>query len=102
MDTDDLLEGRLGIAISDFVKSYGWGQFRALEKQIIEEISDQDHLVIASGGGAVLEAKNVMVLKRNGLVIWLKADRGATRKRMEEDTRNFFRRPTLTGKGVLE
>ena len=102
VDTDDLLEGRLGIPISDIVKSYGWGHFRAMEKQIIEEISNQDSLVIAPGGGAVLEAKNVRALSRNGLIIWLKADGEAIRKRIEQDPRTFVRRPTLTGKGALE
>lgn len=102
VDTDDLLEGRLGIPISDIVKSYGWGHFRTMEKQIVEEISNQDYLVIAPGGGAVLQAENVTALRKNGLIIWLKADGEAIRKRMEQDTRNFVRRPTLTGKGAME
>lgn len=102
VDTDDLLEKRLGIPINDFVKSYGWGEFRAMEKEIIKEISGQDHLVIAPGGGAVLEADNVTALRRKGLMIWLKADKEAIRKRMEGDSRTLARRPTLTGKGVLE
>ncbi len=102
VDTDDLLEERLGIPINHFVESYGWGQFRAMEKEIIEEISDQDHLVIAPGGGAVLEADNVTALRKKGLMIWLKADKEAIRKRMEGDSRTLARRPTLTGKGALE
>ena len=102
VDTDNLIEERQGALISDIVKSYGWGYFRAMEKQTIEEISNQDHLVIAPGGGAVLEAENVTVLRRNGLIIWLKADGKAIRKRMEQDFRTFVRRPTLTGKGALE
>lgn len=102
MDTDHLIEERHGVLISDIVKSYGWDYFRAMEKQIIEEISNQDHLVIASGGGAVLETGNVKALGRNGLIIWLKADGEAIRKRIEQDSRPFVRRPTLTGKGALE
>ena len=102
VDTDDLLEERLGIPINDFVKSYGWEKFRAMEKKIIEEISDRDQLVIAPGGGAVLEADNVTALRRKGLMIWLKADKEAIRERMERDSRTLARRPTLTGKGVLE
>jgi len=102
VDTDNLIEERHGVLISDIVKSYGWEYFRAMEKQIIEEISNQDHSVIAPGGGAVLEAENVKALRRNGLIIWLKADSEAIRKRIEQDPRPFVRRPSLTGKGVLE
>ena len=102
VDTDNLIEERHGVLISDIVKSYGWDYFRAMENQIIEEISNQDHLVIASGGGAVLETGNVKALGRNGLIIWLKADGEAIRKRIEQDSRLFVRRPSLTGKGVLE
>lgn len=102
VDTDNLIEERQGTQIGDIVKSCGWEYFRAMEKQIIEEVSNQDHFVIAPGGGAILEAGNVMALRSNGLMIWLKADREAIRKRMEQDPRTFVRRPTLTGKGVLE
>ena len=102
VDTDDLLEERLGIPINDIVKSHGWEKFRAMEKKIIEEISDRDQLVIAPGGGAVLEPDNVAALKRKGLIIWLKADQETILRRMERDSRTLARRPTLTGKGVLE
>lgn len=102
VDTDHLIEERHGVLISDIVESYGWAYFRAMEKQIIEEISTQDHLVIASGGGAVLETENVKALRRNGLIIWLKADGEAIRKRIGQDPRPSLRRPSLTGKGVLE
>jgi len=102
VDTDDLLEKRHGDLISNIVKSHGWEHFRAMEKGIIKEISVKDHLVIAPGGGAVLDSDNVAALKRNGLIIWLKADRHVLRKRMVEDQQTLLRRPTLTGKGILE
>jgi len=102
VDTDLLIEGRHGVLISDIVESYGWDRFRAMEKQIIEEISSHDHLVIASGGGAVLEAENVKALGRKGLIIWLKANGEAIRKRIVQDHRTISMRPSLTGKGVIE
>jgi shikimate kinase len=102
VDTDHLIEERHGVLIGDIVRSCGWDYFRAVEKQIIEEISTGDHWVIASGGGSVLEAENVRALKRNGLLIWLRADRETLRKRIEGDRGTFVRRPTLTGKGLIE
>ena len=102
VDTDDLIEERNGTSINDIVKSQGWDHFRRLEKSIIEEISKGDHLIIAPGGGAVLDADNVMALRRNGFIIWLKADQQALLKRMDQDPETYTRRPTLTGKGTLE
>ena len=101
VDTDDLIESKEG-QISDIVKSHGWDYFRAVEKRMIEEISKEDNLVIALGGGAVLDPVNITNLERNGLIIWLKASREALRKRMEQDPQTFASRPTLTGKGTIE
>jgi shikimate kinase len=101
VDTDDLIESKEG-QISDIVKSHGWDYFRAVEKRIIEEISKEDNLVIALGGGAVLDPDNIVNLERNGLIIYLKAGREALRKRMEQDPRTFASRPALTGKGTIE
>ena len=102
VDTDDLLEERQGIPIADIVKSRGWGHFRKLENNVIEEISTKDHLIIAPGGGAVLGTDNVKALRRNGTIIWLKANRETLLKRMNQDPGTNARRPTLTGRGTLE
>jgi len=101
VDTDDFIESEKG-QISDIVKSHGWDYFRALEKRMIERVSKEDNLVIALGGGAVLDPDNIVHLERNGLIIWLKADREVLRKRMDQDPRTIVSRPTLTGKGAIE
>ncbi len=101
VDTDDLIESKEG-HVSYIVKSKGWDYFRRLEKSVIEEISRKNNLIIAPGGGAVLDADNVKALKRNGFIIWLKADRPTLLKRMNQDPRSNTRRPTLTGKGTSE
>jgi len=101
VDTDDLIESKEG-QISDIVKSHGWDYFRAVEKRMIEEISKEDNLVIALGGGAVLDPDNIVNLERNGLIIWLKADQQTLLKRIEQDPQTFASRPTLTGKGTIE
>ena len=102
VDTDDLIEERQGVPITDIVKFRGWGHFRRLENNVIEEISKKDHLVIAPGGGAVLDADNVKALRRNGTIVWLKTDQQTLLKRMNQDPGTNTRRPTLTGRGTLE
>lgn len=101
VDTDDLIESKEG-QISEIVTSRGWNYFRTTEKKIIEEISKEDNLVIALGGGAVLDPDNVVNLSKNGLIIWLKADREVVQKRINQDPRTFASRPTLTGRGTIE
>jgi shikimate kinase len=100
VDTDDLLQERQRVPISDIVKSHGWSHFRELERNVIEEISKGDHLIIAPGGGAVLDTDNVRALRRNGFMIWLKADQHTLLERMNQDPGTNTRRPTLTGKGT--
>jgi shikimate kinase len=102
VDTDDLIEERQGVPISDIVKFSGWSHFRELEKSVIEEISKGDYLIVAPGGGAVLDTDNVRSLRRNGFIIWLKADQQTLLKRMDRDPGTNTRRPTLTGKGTQE
>ena len=102
VDADELVEKHYGASISDIVQSKGWQHFRDLEKGAIEEICQGDHLIIAPGGGAVLDPANVQSLKKNGFVIWLKADGEVLSRRMNLDPRTPAGRPTLTGKGALE
>jgi len=102
VDIDDLIEEFHGALISEIVKSHGWDHFRVMEKRVIKEISSEDNIIIAPGGGAVLNPDNVLALRKNGLMVWLKANGQAIRKRMEMDPRTYAQRPTLTGKGTFE
>lgn len=102
LDTDEMVEERQGIHIEDIVKFHGWDYFRAIERKVISEISRHDDLIIATGGGAVLEPENVKALKGNGFIIWLKADVRVLLQRMAKDSRTATGRPSLTGKGTFE
>ena len=102
VDTDHLIEERHGNQIAEIVRLHGWGGFRVMERKIISEISNNDRLIIAAGGGAVLETENVKYLKKNGFIIWLKGNMNVLIQRMAKDLRTATGRPSLTGRGTLE
>ena len=71
VDTDTLIAERAGRSIPDIFAQDGEVYFRDLETAIIQELSQQSNLVIATGGGAILREENVAALRKNGYVVWL-------------------------------
>ena len=72
VNTDDLVEARLGEPVPDFIRREGEAAFRAYERETIREVSALTGHVIATGGGAVLDPDNVRRLTRNGKLIFLR------------------------------
>ena len=71
VDTDDLIIQKTGMTISDFFKKFGENEFRKIESEIINELASKQSLVIATGGGAVLNKKNLSALKYNGRLYFI-------------------------------
>ena len=101
VDTDQVLERRVGSTIPDYVAENGWEAFRMLEKIIIRSILNFDQRVIATGGGAVLDWDNVRNLKKAGWVVWLQASISAILDRMMKDERLGRVRPGLSGENPM-
>lgn len=78
MDTDAIIEERENRAIAGIFASDGEAYFRALELELCRELSGQQNLVIACGGGLPLQDEAIAALKENGLVFWLNRDPGET------------------------
>ncbi len=97
-DTDALVEGQMQRTIPQIVAERGWQAFREAETAVIRDLSGADHSVIALGGGAVLDVRNVESLKRNGFFVWLSAEAETITARMEKDADGGAARPSLTGK----
>lgn len=102
LDTDRLIEEEAGSSIQSFVRVRGWDYFRELEKSVIEKVTARDNLVIGTGGGVVTDEENVKNLKRNGWVVWLKADAATIKDRMRKEQQSGKIRPSLTGSDPLE
>ncbi|MBR5774411.1 MAG: shikimate dehydrogenase [Clostridia bacterium] len=71
VDTDEMIEKRLGCTIAEVFETRGEGYFRSVEAQVIAELSAKNGLVIATGGGAVLRSDNVMNLHKNSVVFFI-------------------------------
>ena len=74
VDTDEEIEKRCGCSIKELIQEKGEASFRALETEVIREVSSMNCRIISTGGGAVLKEENVRALKRNGKLYFLNAD----------------------------
>ncbi len=70
-DTDAEIVNKYG-EISAIFENFGEGYFRELETETVRALSGLDGVVIATGGGCVLRAENVRLLKSKGKIIYLK------------------------------
>lgn len=70
-DSDDEIIKIIGVSIPEFFQKYGETKFREIEREVIADLSQKSGAVIATGGGAVLDCRNVRNLKRNGELIFL-------------------------------
>ena len=71
VEIDSLIEEREKLTISEIFATYGEDYFRSLEREVIFEAAKLGNSVIATGGGAILDGRNIDVLKENGLVFFL-------------------------------
>ncbi|NTW05084.1 MAG: 3-dehydroquinate synthase [Peptococcaceae bacterium] len=71
VDTDQEIEKKLGMTVAEIFDKHGSEYFRTQEALIIKEFSSISNLVIATGGGAVLNPANVAILKKSGQTVLL-------------------------------
>ncbi|MBN2007071.1 MAG: shikimate kinase, partial [Anaerolineae bacterium] len=73
VDMDDVIVACAGKPIPRIFAEDGEPAFRALEAAVCAELSAQDGLVVATGGGALLTPANRAAMQRSGVVICLDA-----------------------------
>lgn len=91
IDIDDLIEANQKMSIVEIFAKKGEPFFRKLEKEAVAEVSAKQGRIIACGGGVVLDADNIVNLKRNGILICLQAKPEV----IIERTQNYAHRPLL-------
>ncbi len=70
VDMDNYIEGRENMTIAEIFKQNGEQHFRILETKAIEQLSGKQ-MVIACGGGAMLNDKNAEIANKSGAVVFL-------------------------------
>jgi shikimate kinase len=90
-DTDQEIEKRTGVKIPVIFDLEGEQGFRKRETAVIKDLSQQQNIIMATGGGAVIVAENREYLKTNGTVIYLRANV----QDLWHRTRNDKHRPLL-------
>ena len=70
-DSDDEIEARTGVDIPFIFEKEGEAGFRKREARVIDDLSAKDGIVLATGGGAIMDAKNRSHLGARGFVVYL-------------------------------
>ncbi|WP_425456716.1 shikimate kinase AroK [Aliikangiella coralliicola] len=91
VDSDQEIEARTGAPIDWIFDIEGEDGFRKREKSIISELTQRQGIVLATGGGAVIESENRTFLAGRGIVVYLET----SIEQQVERTRRDKRRPLL-------
>lgn len=91
VDSDTEIEKRTGVDIAYIFEKEGEAGFRTREREMLAELTERDAIVLATGGGAVLEADNRRLLAECGTVVYLQT----TIEQQLERTRHTRHRPLL-------
>ncbi len=83
VEVDALIEEMAGKSVSRIFKEEGEITFREYEIAAIKQVSTQQNLVVACGGGVVLNKINIDRLKQESVIIWLTASTQSIVKRLE-------------------
>lgn len=71
VDSDDEIENRTGVDIPFIFEKEGEEGFRKRETAVIDDLSQREGVVLATGGGAVINAENRSRLGARGYVVYL-------------------------------
>ena len=85
VDTDQLIERRIGMPVPAYLHRHGEPAFREVEARAVAEACAMPGAVIGAGGGAVLDPLNRWALWHHGTVAWLEVPAGTLLSRLEAD-----------------
>jgi shikimate kinase len=97
VDTDELIESRTGVKVSEIFALHGETVFRKFESDLVAEMTAWHGKVISTGGGLVVNPDNLASLKTHALVVCL----WATPDTIYQRTKHQTHRPLLQGPDPL-
>ena len=102
VDMDERLTASFGREIRDQVQECGWESFRRAESNLLQTLALREEIVVATGGGVVLEKANRETLKKCFYNVWLTASPELLFQRLTADPRTRSDRPALTSLSLRE
>ena len=93
IDSDADIEAKTGVDIAFVFEKEGEAGFRVRERESIDRLTRQSSIVLATGGGAVIDPDNRRVLAARGVVVYLRT----SIEQQLERTRHARHRPLLNG-----
>jgi len=85
MDSDQVIEARLGCSIREFFEREGEDRFRDIEQEVIAQLCAQAPGVLATGGGVILRMANRDALRAAGTVVYLQSQPEDLMRRLRHD-----------------
>ncbi|HLU16133.1 MAG TPA: shikimate kinase [Burkholderiaceae bacterium] len=85
VDLDHELEARCGVRVATIFDIEGEQGFRKRERAVLDECTRRKDIVLATGGGAVLDPQNRRHLRSRGVVVYLRATLDELYRRVERD-----------------
>lgn len=85
LDSDQVIEDKTGATIPMIFDIEGESGFRAREKAAIDDLTQQSEIVLATGGGAILNPENRKNLRSRGFVVYLKSSVDSLVQRTRHD-----------------
>jgi shikimate kinase len=95
VDSDSVIEERIGMPIHSYFEQHGEAAFRDVEEQVIDDLTQPQlhesaepvqRMVLATGGGAVLRPLNRERLRSRGTVVYLRSTPDELFRRLKHDT----------------
>jgi shikimate kinase len=87
IDSDEVIERRVGCSIRDYFEREGEESFRDVEEAVIADLAATAHGVVATGGGAVLREANRKQLRAHFHVIYLRSSPEDLFRRLRHDVK---------------
>lgn len=97
-DGDHEIEAAAGMSVSEIFATRGEAEFRAGEARVMRRLLEGPPIVLATGGGAMMNADTRALMKQHAVSVWMRADLKVIAERVgRRDTR-----PLLRGRDALQ